>query len=48
MQPVAAADLLYALLSTQLYLLFTRDRGWSPLRWEQWTWQTLRAQLCAP
>ncbi|BCJ75355.1 TetR family transcriptional regulator [Catellatospora sp. IY07-71] len=43
----AAADLLYALLSTQLYLLFTRDRGWSPERWEQWTWQTLRAQLCA-
>lgn len=42
----AAADLLYALLSTELYLLFVRDRGWTPHRWEEWTYETLRLQLC--
>ncbi|MBM0224681.1 TetR/AcrR family transcriptional regulator [Micromonospora sp. ATA51] len=42
-----AADLLYALLSTELYLLFVRDRGWSPEQWEQWTYNTLRPQLCS-
>lgn len=42
-----AADLFYAMLSTQLYLLFTRDRGWTPETWEQWTYDTLHAQLCA-
>lgn len=43
-----AADLLYGLLSPELYLLFVRDRGWSQARWEQWAGDTLRAQLCAP
>ncbi|MEU1688483.1 helix-turn-helix domain-containing protein [Micromonospora sp. NPDC005707] len=41
------ADLLYALLSTELFLLFVRDRGWSPERWEQWTYDTLRPQVCS-
>jgi AcrR family transcriptional regulator len=41
-----AADLLYGLLSPQLYLLFVRDRGWTPDRWEQWMYDTLHAQLC--
>lgn len=41
-----AADLLYGLLSPQLYLLFIRDRGWTPDRWEQWVYDTLHAQLC--
>ena len=41
-----AADLLYGLLSPQLYLLFIRDRGWAPDRWEQWVYDTLHAQLC--
>jgi AcrR family transcriptional regulator len=41
-----AADLLYGLLSPQLYLLFIRDRGWTPDRWEQWVYETLHAQLC--
>jgi AcrR family transcriptional regulator len=41
-----AADLLYGLLSPQLYLLFIRDRGWTPDRWEQWVYDTLYAQLC--
>jgi AcrR family transcriptional regulator len=41
-----AADLLYGLLSPQLYLLFIRDRGWAADRWEQWVSDTLHAQLC--
>jgi AcrR family transcriptional regulator len=43
-----AADVLFGLLSPQLYLLFVRDRGWSPERWQDWALDTLRAQLCAP
>ncbi|MCW3819300.1 TetR/AcrR family transcriptional regulator [Micromonospora sp. DR5-3] len=43
-----AADLLFVLLSTEMYLLFVRERGWPSERWEQWTYETLRAQLCAP
>lgn len=41
------ADLLYGLLSSELFLLFVRDRGWSPERWEQWTYDTLRPQVCS-
>ncbi|MEV6212704.1 helix-turn-helix domain-containing protein [Kitasatospora sp. NPDC051914] len=41
-----AADLLYGLLSTEVYLLFVRDRGWTPHAWEQWAFETLRSQLC--
>lgn len=42
-----AADLLYGLLSPELYLVFVRDRGWTPAAWERWTLELLRAQLCA-
>ncbi|MFF0255556.1 TetR/AcrR family transcriptional regulator [Micromonospora zamorensis] len=42
-----AADLLFGLLSPQLYLLFVRERGWTQERWEQWVHDTLHAQLCA-
>lgn len=41
-----AADLLFGLLSPQLYLLFVQDRGWSPDTWEEWAYATLVAQLC--
>ncbi|MGV9374825.1 TetR/AcrR family transcriptional regulator [Nonomuraea sp. NPDC003707] len=41
-----AADLLYGLLSPELYLLFVHERGWTRERWEQWVGETLRAQLC--
>lgn len=41
-----AADLLYGLLSPELYLIFVRDRGWSPGAWEEWARTTLTAQLC--
>lgn len=40
-----AADVLYGLLSPELYLLFVRDRGWSHDRWVQWVSRTLHAQL---
>ncbi len=41
-----AADVLFGLLSPELYLLLVRDRGWTPGQWEQWTYDTLRSQLC--
>ncbi|WP_405583380.1 TetR/AcrR family transcriptional regulator [Streptomyces sp. NBC_01190] len=43
---VRAADLLYALLSPELYLIFVRDRGWSPEEWEEWARAALTAHLC--
>lgn len=42
-----AADLLFGLLSPQLYLIFVRDRDWSPDSWEEWASTTLTSQLCA-
>lgn len=41
-----AADLLFGLLSPELYLLFVRDRGWPPDQWERWAYDTLHSQLC--
>ncbi|MFI0465723.1 TetR/AcrR family transcriptional regulator [Saccharopolyspora sp. 5N102] len=41
-----AADVLFGLLSPELYLLVVRDRGWKPEQWEQWVFELLRAQLC--
>lgn len=41
-----AADVMYGLLSTELYLLFVRDRGWMPERWEEWAFKTLKFHLC--
>ncbi|MEU4523645.1 helix-turn-helix domain-containing protein [Amycolatopsis sp. NPDC024027] len=41
-----AADLLFGLLSPELYQVFVRDRGWSSERWEKWAGDTLAAQLC--
>ena len=41
-----AADLLYGMLSPELYLLYVRDRGWTPGQWEQWVYDTLCSQLC--
>ncbi|WP_227997010.1 TetR/AcrR family transcriptional regulator [Nocardia australiensis] len=42
-----AADLLFGLLSPQLYLIFVRDRDWSPNMWEAWVRTALISQLCA-
>ncbi|MFF3563599.1 TetR/AcrR family transcriptional regulator [Streptomyces sp. NPDC002574] len=43
---VRAADLLYGLLSPELYLVFVRDRGWSPDTWEEWARAALTSGLC--
>jgi AcrR family transcriptional regulator len=40
-----AADVLFGLLSPELYLLLVRDRGWSSERWGQWAYDALRPQL---
>jgi AcrR family transcriptional regulator len=41
-----AADVLFSLLSPELYLVMVRDRGWAPDRWADWAYRTLRSQLC--
>jgi hypothetical protein len=41
-----AADVLYGLLSPELYLVFVRRRGWTPEKWERWVYDALCAQLC--
>jgi AcrR family transcriptional regulator len=41
------ADVLFGLLSPELYQLLVRDRGWPTQVFEEWVHNTLRAQLCA-
>ncbi|MEU4606331.1 helix-turn-helix domain-containing protein [Kribbella sp. NPDC023972] len=41
-----AADVLYGILSPELYLLFVRDRNWPHGNWVQWATRTLHTQLC--
>ncbi len=41
-----AADVLFGLLSPELYLILVRDCGWPSERWEQWAFETLCTQLC--
>ncbi|NUS15890.1 MAG: TetR/AcrR family transcriptional regulator [Streptomyces sp.] len=40
-----AADALFAILSPELYLLLVRGRSWTPERWAEWAFTTLRPQL---
>jgi hypothetical protein len=40
-----ASDIVYAVLSPELFLLLTRDRAWSPAKWEKWAYDTLGSQL---
>ncbi|MFI9812567.1 TetR/AcrR family transcriptional regulator [Saccharothrix variisporea] len=40
-----AADVLYALLSPELFLVLTRDRAWPVDDWEAWATDLLAAQL---
>ncbi|MGP3972629.1 TetR/AcrR family transcriptional regulator [Streptomyces sp. 8N114] len=42
-----AADIIYAVLSPELFLVLTRDRAWPPAKWEQWVYDTLCSQLLA-
>ncbi|GAA4902811.1 TetR family transcriptional regulator [Stackebrandtia albiflava] len=41
-----ATDILFGLLSPELYLVMVERRGWDVERWKAWTCRTLRAQLC--
>jgi AcrR family transcriptional regulator len=43
--PGYAADLLYATLSPELFLLLVRDRGWSADQFKGWAYSSLRSQL---
>ncbi|MGP3911055.1 TetR family transcriptional regulator [Nonomuraea sp. 10N515B] len=43
-----AADVLYTLLSPEVYLQFVEERGWRPEQWEEWVHGTLAAQLLQP
>ncbi|WP_279571469.1 helix-turn-helix domain containing protein [Streptomyces sp. 8K308] len=40
-----AADIIYAVLSPELFLVLTRDRAWPAPRWERWAHHTLSSQL---
>jgi hypothetical protein len=40
-----AADILFSLLSPEVYLSFTAQRGWTPGQWEQWINHTLAATI---
>lgn len=41
----AAADIVYTLMSPEVYRILTVERGWTEDRYETWLAQTLRAQL---
>ena len=41
LDPGAALDVLLALLSPDLYLFMTRERGWTTERWQRWITATL-------
>jgi AcrR family transcriptional regulator len=36
-----AADILFTLVSLEVYLLLTAERGWTPAHWERWITSTL-------
>jgi AcrR family transcriptional regulator len=40
-----AADIVFGLVSIDLYLLFTVERGWTPTQWERWVDETLAAAI---
>jgi len=40
-----AADLIYALMSPEVYRLLVGERGWTPKRYQQWLAATLTQQL---
>lgn len=36
-----AADIIFTLLSPEVYLLLTAERGWSPAQWQDWLTGTI-------
>jgi AcrR family transcriptional regulator len=45
LRPAAAADIVYALMSPELFRMLTVERGWGEARYERWLAAALRAQL---
>lgn len=45
LDPQRAADILFSLLSHEVYRLLVIEQGWAPEDWEQWAADTLAAQL---
>jgi hypothetical protein len=45
LRPATAADIVYAVMSPELYRIFTVERGWSDQRYERWLATSLRTQL---
>jgi AcrR family transcriptional regulator len=45
MSPARAADLIFAVLSPEVFELLTRERRWSPAAWQEWMTTTLEAAL---
>ena len=45
LSPAAAADIVYAVMSPELFRILTVERGWSEARYERWLATTLRSQL---
>ncbi|ULE35639.1 TetR/AcrR family transcriptional regulator [Mycobacterium sp. IDR2000157661] len=42
-----AADIVFALMSPEVYRLLVLDRGWPPRRYERWLTETIAASLLA-
>jgi AcrR family transcriptional regulator len=40
-----AADIIFCIVSLEVYLLATSERGWAPTQWEQWVADTLTATI---
>jgi AcrR family transcriptional regulator len=40
-----AADIVFCLVSFEVYLLLTAERGWTPAQWERWITATLTATI---
>jgi AcrR family transcriptional regulator len=40
-----AADIVFCLVSFEVYLLLTAERGWTPAQWERWITATLTAAI---
>lgn len=43
-----AADIIFTLLSPEVYLLTTRERGWGPAQWQNWLTTLLAENLLEP
>ena len=43
-----AADVIFTLLSPEVYLLLTAERGWTPERWQHWVTDTIATTITGP